>query len=122
MMKRVLRRLEYIDDKNVVLMKGKVACEINASDELLLTELIFDNVFNDLTIPQICGLLSMLVFEEKCDENIHVNEDMLKIVKRLEDSCRRLGEILIDAKMELDLEEYVHKYKPAVVDVYILLL
>lgn len=41
-MKRVLRRLEYIDDKNVVQMKGKVACEIDASDELLLTELIFD--------------------------------------------------------------------------------
>ena len=36
-MKRVLRRLGLIDDGDVVQAKGRVACEINSADELLLT-------------------------------------------------------------------------------------
>jgi len=64
-MKRVLRRLEFVDADNVVQAKGRVGCEINAADELLITELFFCGVFNDLTAAQIASLLSVLIFEEK---------------------------------------------------------
>ncbi len=33
-------------------MKGRVACEVNTADELLVTELIFNGVFNDLDAAQ----------------------------------------------------------------------
>ena len=37
-------------------------------DELLLTEMIFNGAFNDLTIEQCVSLLSCFVFQEKvCD-------------------------------------------------------
>ena len=36
-----------------------------SGDELLLTEMIFNGVFNDLTVQQCVALLSCFVFEEK---------------------------------------------------------
>ena len=56
-MKRVLRRLGFTDKNNVVQLKGRVACEVNAgAQELLVVELVFNNVFSDLTVPQIAAL------------------------------------------------------------------
>lgn len=47
-MKRVLRRLGFIDKENIVLNKGKVACMISACDEVIITEMIFSGIFNNL--------------------------------------------------------------------------
>lgn len=63
--KRVMRRLGFTSAADVVEMKGRVACEISTGDELLLTELIFHGVFNDLSVEQSVALLSCFVFDEK---------------------------------------------------------
>ena len=63
--KRVLRRLGFTTSDDIVDMKGRVACEISSGDELLLTELIFNGVFNTLSPEQCAGLLSCFVFTEK---------------------------------------------------------
>lgn len=63
--KRVLRRLGFTTAADIVDMKGRVACEISTGDELLLTELIFNGVFNHLSPEQCAGLLSCFVFTEK---------------------------------------------------------
>ena len=43
--------------------QGRVAAEINTTDELMLTELIFEGVLNDLSAEEVVALLSSLVFE-----------------------------------------------------------
>jgi ATP-dependent RNA helicase DOB1 len=63
--KRVLRRLGFTSTSDIVDMKGRVACEISTGDELLLTELTFNGVFNPLSPEQCAGLLSCFVFTEK---------------------------------------------------------
>ncbi|KAF8626453.1 hypothetical protein AX15_004869 [Amanita polypyramis BW_CC] len=63
--KRVLRRLGFTTSSDIVDMKGRVACEISSADELLLTELIFNGVFNTLLPEQCAALLSCFVFAEK---------------------------------------------------------
>lgn len=63
--KRVLRRLGFTTSADIVDMKGRVACEISTGDELLLTELIFNGVFNPLEPEQCAALLSCFVFAEK---------------------------------------------------------
>ena len=63
--KRALRRLGFATSEDVVEQKGRVACEISSGDELLLTEMIFNGVFNDLTPEQTAALLSCFVFDEK---------------------------------------------------------
>jgi len=44
-MKRVMRRLDLIDNNDVPHLKGKVAASISAADEILTTELIFSGFF-----------------------------------------------------------------------------
>ena len=47
--KRVLRRLGYATAQDVIERKGRVACELSAADELLITEMLFNGLFNDIS-------------------------------------------------------------------------
>lgn len=47
--KRVLRRLGYATSQDVIERKGRVACELSSADELLITEMLFHGLFNDLS-------------------------------------------------------------------------
>lgn len=60
-----LFRLGYANAADVIEMKGRVACEISSGDELLLTELMFNGAFNDLSVEQQVALLSCFVFQER---------------------------------------------------------
>ena len=53
----------YLNQHSVVELKGKVACELH-SHEVLLTELLFENVFDDYEPGEIAALLSSLVFQQ----------------------------------------------------------
>lgn len=64
-MKRVMRRLDLADKNDVPTLKGKVAAHISASDEILITEMLFSGLFNDMEEPShIAAVLSCLVFTE----------------------------------------------------------
>ncbi|KAI9218687.1 NUC185 domain-containing protein, partial [Blastocladiella britannica] len=62
----VLEQLGYVDPRSrTVQLKGRVACEINSCDELLLTELILDNFFADLDVAETAAVISVFLFQEK---------------------------------------------------------
>lgn len=61
--KRVLRRLGHCDSDGVIQLKGRVACEINTCDELVVTELIFSGAFTELSPEQSAALLSCMVHQ-----------------------------------------------------------
>lgn len=44
-------RLNFCTAEDVIELKGRVACEISSGDELLLTEMMFNGVFNELSGP-----------------------------------------------------------------------
>jgi superfamily II RNA helicase len=89
--RRVLRRLGYTSDADVIQMKGRVACEISAGDELLLTEMIFNGVFNDLTLEQTVALLSCFVCSERVSDSHHrVKETYLTCEKNRAIQQRRM--------------------------------
>lgn len=60
----VLKKLRLIDDKNFVLLKGRVALEISVL-ELFLTEIIIENVFSHMQPAEIVALLSSVVYQSK---------------------------------------------------------
>ena len=116
-MKRVLRRLGHVNAENVVLTKGRVTCEVNSADELLVTELIFSGAFNDLdaghsvrekalapllppTRPSRrppprsqAALLSCLVYTEKGDpEADPLPEDLAAPLRLLQEAARRIAQ------------------------------
>ena len=62
---QVLKCMGYLSHRGVVELKGKVACELH-SHEVLLTELLFQNVFEEFEPAEIAALLSSLVFQQVC--------------------------------------------------------
>lgn len=65
---KVLQALGFIDDQQRVVLKGRVACEINSGWELVLTELILDNFLGDFQPEEIVALLSCFVYEGRTNE------------------------------------------------------
>ena len=45
-MKGVLRRLNFIDKQEIVQLKGRVACEISACDEIIVKKIFKEKPFN----------------------------------------------------------------------------
>jgi len=46
-------------------LQGRVACEVTTCDEMIITELVFENVFTPMEPAEIVALLSSLVFQQK---------------------------------------------------------
>lgn len=65
---RVLEELGFIDEHQNVVLKGRVACEINSGWELVLTELVLDNFLGDFEPEEIVALLSCFVYEGRTND------------------------------------------------------
>ena len=53
-------------------------------DELLVTELLFDGVFNDLSPQQASALLSCFVFQEKASEVPKLTEELSGPLRKMQ--------------------------------------
>ena len=60
----------------MVSLKGRAACEVDAGDELVATELMFNGALGDLDKHQLVALLSCLVPVEKSGEQIKLTQAM----------------------------------------------
>ncbi|KAK8106856.1 ATP-dependent RNA helicase DOB1 [Apiospora kogelbergensis] len=110
--KRVLRRLDFINDADVVQMKARVACEISSTEghELLLSELLFDRFFNELT-PEMCAaILSVFIFEEKV-EAATLRDELQKPYSQVQAKARIIAKISQESKLEVNEDEYVQSLK-----------
>ncbi|KAK6453774.1 NUC185 domain-containing protein [Scheffersomyces xylosifermentans] len=81
----VLRDLGYIDKHNNVVLKGRVACEVNSGWELMVTELVLDNFLGDFEPEEIVALLSCFVYEGRTNE-----EEPPLLTPRLEKGKERI--------------------------------
>ncbi|CAM9104113.1 unnamed protein product [Choristocarpus tenellus] len=116
-MKRVLRRLGHCDGDGVIQLKGRVACEINTCDELVVTELIFNGVFNELSEEQSTALLSCMVFQAKQDENLTLPPELQGPFRQLQDAARHIARVAEDSKITIEAEEYVNSFTPTMMEV-----
>ncbi|BFZ16879.1 hypothetical protein BsWGS_19918 [Bradybaena similaris] len=114
--KRVLRFMEYCTAFDVIEVKGRVACEISSGDELLLTELLFNGVFTDLSPQQACALISCFVCQEKGLEMPKLGEELAGPLRIMQDTARHIARISREAKLELDEEAYVDSFRPHMMD------
>ena len=61
----VLQSCDYLDSHNGLTLKGEILAGIYAESDLLLTESISLNLFQQLTIPELGAVLSSFVFESR---------------------------------------------------------
>lgn len=115
--KRVLRRLGFINDTDVVQLKARVACEISSGDELLLSELLFNRVFNELSPEITAALLSCFVFEEKSNQEQQLNDELAKPFRELQSQAKLIAKISAESKLPITEDDYVSKFKPLLMEV-----
>ncbi|KAG8834632.1 ATP-dependent RNA helicase mtr4 [Serendipita sp. 399] len=116
--KRVLRRLGFSSSTDVVEMKGRVACEISTGDELLLTEMIFEGVFNPLSPEQCASLLSCFVFGEKnqSEQQVRLKEELAAPLRSMQEIARRIARVSKESKLSITEEDYVAQFKVELMD------
>ncbi|AEO71200.1 ac0ae4dc-2341-4f7d-9947-49f9f78d3167 [Thermothielavioides terrestris] len=110
--KRVLRRLGFINEAEVVQMKARVACEISSTEghELLLAELLFNRFFNEMA-PELCAaVLSVFVFDEKV-EATELREELAKPLREIQAQARVIAKVSAESKLEVNEDEYVQSLK-----------
>jgi len=124
-MKKVLKRLGHVDANGVIQTKGRTACEINTSDELVVVELIFAGVFNDLAPEQIATLLSCMTYDERAkddDSTSGLKPLLLKPFHKLREIARSVVKTQIACGIETNEEDFVQKFNPGMyVHIYCLL-
>ncbi|PAV77833.1 hypothetical protein WR25_19969 [Diploscapter pachys] len=109
--KRVLKRLQYCTQDETIEAKGRVACELSASDEILLTEMLYGGVFNNMNPAEIGALLSCFVFQENAQTRM--DDTTSGFLRTLHDYARRIAKISIECKLEsMNEETYVEQFKP----------
>lgn len=109
---RVLRRLGFINDAEVVQMKARVACEISSTEghELLLSELLFNRFFNELS-PEVCAsVLSVFIFDEKVETQA-LKEELAKPYREVQTQARVIAKVSQESKLDVNEDEYVQSLK-----------
>ncbi|KAJ3855058.1 antiviral helicase [Lentinula lateritia] len=115
----VLQELKFIDENSTVLLKGRVACEINSANELVLTELILENTLAGYEPEEVVALLSCFVFQEKTDvepvipPRLEQGRDAILAISdrvgRIQDSYKVASEDF-QAKLKFGLIEVVYEW------------
>nr|XP_054764281.1 exosome RNA helicase MTR4-like [Lytechinus pictus] len=115
--KRVIRRMGFATPADVIETKGRVACEISSADELVLTEMIFNGLFNPLSAEECVTLMSCFVFEEKSKETPKLTSQVATALRQLQDTARRIAKVSMEAKLDIDEEDYVMSFKSTLMEV-----
>ncbi|KAH8119970.1 antiviral helicase [Phellopilus nigrolimitatus] len=115
----VLQELKFIDANSTVLLKGRVACEINSADELVLTELILENTLAGYEPEEVVALLSCFVFQEKTDADPGLGPKLEEGRAAIFGIAGRVGEVQdrhrvasgdAEAKLKFGLAEVVYEW------------
>lgn len=114
---RVLKRLGHINADGVVQLKGRAACLIDTADELLVTELMFNGLFNELDHHQLVALSSCFLPLEKSNEQVHLKNELAMPLRRMQETARKIAEVQRECKLDVDTEEYVQNFRPFLMDV-----
>lgn len=116
-MKRILKKLGFVNHESVVTLKGRVACEISTVDELLATEMIYGGIFNNLKTEQIVSLVSCLVYTEKSDEVVKIKDELMAPLRQLQECARKIAKVSNDCGITLDENDYITSFKPHLMEI-----
>lgn len=109
--------MKYVDENGTVLLKGRVACEINTADEIILTELVFENFFADFEPAEIVALLSAFVFQEKNKVEPGLTPKLELGVMKIREVGLRVMEIQRTLGIDINEEDVLKSIKLDLVEV-----
>lgn len=102
----VLQLLNYVTEDDTVQLKGRTACEVNTCDSLVLTELIFENVFEELKPDECAAVLAALVCQEKTTEDPRIPPQLEATKTSVERIVHALGTVQEQCNLPVSPMEY----------------
>ena len=115
----VLHRLEYVDEGMIIQTRGKIGSGFSVN-ELLYTELIVSNFFQELTHQESVALLSCIIFhqnveEPKLNEKLKHGKDKILEVAKYIVECERDCQLPVSnddllEQLNFGLVEVVHEW------------
>ena len=108
--------MNYINDNGIITLKGQVACLITTSEPIILTEMLFNGIFNKYNEEDLCLILSCFVNEgnyfKKKKKKIEENEKLINLYNIVKNNIERVVEIYIECKINVkDKESYIKSFK-----------
>ncbi|KAL0218706.1 hypothetical protein P9112_004359 [Eukaryota sp. TZLM1-RC] len=105
---QILQALNYIDEERNVLLKGRVACELNTVEDLIITEMIFENILQKLSPPEAASLLSLFIApKSRHPPSFELPESLLNAKNELLSTAIRLGTIEKEYGFDVDAKTFV---------------
>ena len=89
---------------------------MNTCDELIVTELIFENVFTDLDASEVVALLSCFVFQEKSENEPVLTDKLEKGKEKIIKVTKRLASVQKACGLDIAEDDYVKGLKFGLVE------
>jgi ATP-dependent RNA helicase DOB1 len=115
--RRVLRTLGFVSQEGVLSSKGRFCCELSTADELVVTDMVFDGLFNDLSIEQAVALLSCFVHKEAMKDSPKLPAQLQGPYDKLQNIARNVAKASSEAKLAIDEEEFLQSFNPGMMEV-----
>lgn len=109
-----LFKYKYIDEENVLTKKGQYAQKINECNPILLIEIIYSDLFDNLTFEEICACLVIFLDINKSEplgESLDIKElqTSIDIIKKINNMINKLPAIFDLYDFEIN-EEAIYPY------------
>ena len=100
---KILKNLGYIDEENNLTLKGKAAREITCCDCLIVTELLFSNILDKLSIEETTAFLSCFILNknEISFEDPEISEEFTKAIEEL----KKINNTINEQEMKSNFQE-----------------
>ncbi|KAJ6238352.1 exosome RNA helicase mtr4 [Anaeramoeba flamelloides] len=116
-MKKSLESLKYVNTEGIISEKGRTACEISSGNELIITELLYQGVFNDINIYQLTSLLSCFLHKERSKTTPKLPENLNNPFRKLTETAKKVGKIEQKSGYEINIEDFVKSFHPGLMKV-----
>jgi hypothetical protein len=99
---QILKNMGYIDEEDNLTLKGKAAREITCCDCLIVTELLFSNILNKLTISEITAFLSCFILNSReiSFEDPEISKEFTEAIEELKKINKNINDAEIKEKFE----------------------
>ena len=116
--KKVLKHFDFINNETVN-AKGQVACLLSSGDELVLTQILYHGLFNDIEPDYLCAVLSCFLTEEReqKEEKEIKNLELKQYFERVKEVATKVAEVLEEKRLDIDKEKYIASFKSDMMEV-----
>lgn len=112
-MRRVLKRLGFTNPEGVVEVKGRLACEINTADELVITELLLGGNMNEMSAEVLVSLCSCFVIDEgRKEDQVKLDRELQVAYDTLVGVAKRVLTVKKEAGLAISNDDPLDLYRP----------